>query len=131
MNAHPPAVAASDLTFGYGSTLVLSHVNFEIQEGETIGIIGPNGGGKTTLLKLIMGFLTPNKGEIRIFGQSQKQARELLAYVPQRLPFDKDFPDLCSGGGVSREIEWHGLVWGLEARRQRGRPSGLAPGGIE
>jgi len=107
----PAAVSASQLTFGYGPLPVLHGVNFEIGEGETIAIIGPNGGGKTTLLKLIMGFLRPDGGEIRIFGCPQKQARELLAYVPQRLPFDRDFPisvlEVVLTGRLNR-MSWYG-----------------------
>ncbi len=116
MISRPPAVAASRVVFGYGPLPVLYGVNFEIQDGETIGIIGPNGGGKTTLLKLIMGFLKPDAGEIRIFGWPQRQARELLAYVPQRLPFDRDFPisvlEVVLTGRLNR-MPWYG-AWRRE-----------------
>ncbi len=116
MTSRPIAISASRLTFSYGNIPVLHGVNFAISEGETIGIIGPNGGGKTTLLKLIMGFLTPDAGEIRIFQRPQKQARELMAYVPQRLPFDKDFPisvmEVVLTGRLNR-MPWYG-AWSSE-----------------
>ncbi len=117
----PPSIAisASQLSFSYGAIPVLHGVNFEIFEGETIGIIGPNGGGKTTLLKLIMGFLTPSAGEIQIFQRAQNQARELLAYVPQRLPFDKDFPisvrEVVLTGRLNR-MPWYG-TWSNEDKK--------------
>lgn len=60
--------------------------------GEFIGVIGPNGGGKTTLLKLLMGFLTPESGEIRLFGRSPISMRQAIGYVPQFSQTDREFP---------------------------------------
>lgn len=60
--------------------------------GEFIGVIGPNGGGKTTFLKLLMGFLIPTQGKIEIFGKTPEAARLKIGYVPQSLRYDKQFP---------------------------------------
>ncbi|MBB65510.1 MAG: zinc ABC transporter ATP-binding protein [Waddliaceae bacterium] len=71
---------------------ILKNVAFTVNAGEFVGIIGPNGGGKTTLLKLLLGFLRPCTGNIEIFGKSPKQARKEIAYIPQQLPMDRKFP---------------------------------------
>jgi zinc transport system ATP-binding protein len=81
-----------DLDFSYDKTAVLKEVNLTIAQGEFIGIFGPNGGGKTTFLQLLMGFLKPSKGSIRIFGKPPKCARGRIAYVPQINAFDRQFP---------------------------------------
>jgi zinc transport system ATP-binding protein len=87
-----PAVAASTLWFSYENTNVLQNAEFQIMHGEFIGIIGPNGGGKTTLLKLIMGFLAPQKGTLYVFGKPPIDERRRIGYVPQVNQTDRDFP---------------------------------------
>lgn len=87
-----PAVKVEDLSFRYGTELVLDQVNFEIARGDFVGIIGPNGGGKTTLLRILMGFLSPTHGSVKILGTAPKKAIASIGYVPQRLPFDSQFP---------------------------------------
>lgn len=86
------AIQANNLVFQYQETPILENASFEIQKGEFIGIFGPNGGGKTTLLKLIMGFLKPQKGSLKIFGESPELAREKIGYVPQIFDLDRQFP---------------------------------------
>ena len=86
------AIYASKLCFSYEKTTVLQEAAFQVSKGEFIGIIGPNGGGKTTLLKLIMGFLSPEKGSLHIFGQSPASERSRIGYVPQANQTDRDFP---------------------------------------
>ncbi len=78
--------------FRYDNVPTLDDVTFEVLDGEFVGIFGPNGGGKTTLLKLIMGMLKPQSGVIRLFGQPPKETRHLIGYVPQAMRFDRDFP---------------------------------------
>ncbi len=85
-------VELKDVCFRYGSIHVLQDVNFSIGRNKFVGIIGPNGGGKTTILKLILGLLEPSKGEIRVFGRKPKDARNFIGYVPQYAGFDRDFP---------------------------------------
>ncbi|MBS0626860.1 MAG: ABC transporter ATP-binding protein [Verrucomicrobia bacterium] len=86
------AISLENVSFGYDKTLILEHVNFSIQSGEFVGIFGPNGGGKTTLLKLLMGFIQPNRGKISLLGRSPKQSRIHIGYVPQATKIDKQFP---------------------------------------
>ena len=88
-----PVIEVNDLCFSYesGST-ILEDVNFAIPEGQSGCIVGPNGGGKSTLLKLLLGLLTPTAGRIRIFGVSPVEARSKIGYMPQYHKLDAAFP---------------------------------------
>jgi zinc transport system ATP-binding protein len=81
-----------DVTFSYLNQPVLVDVNLSLESGSFFSIVGPNGGGKTTLLKLILGLLKPQKGVIRVFGRSAFKARKLIGYVAQYTSFDEFFP---------------------------------------
>ncbi len=81
-----------DLNFAYGAVPVLEAVNLEIGAGEFLGIVGPNAGGKSTLLKLILGLLEPQSGRIRVLGHPPAAASRLIGYVPQYPSFPRDFP---------------------------------------
>ena len=104
------AIAASKLSFSYEKTAVLHNAEFQISQGEFIGIIGPNGGGKTTLLKLIMGFIEPQKGSLHIFGQPPERERRRMGYVPQANQTDRDFPitvlELVMLGCASNQVDY-------------------------
>jgi len=71
---------------------VLEEVNLTIYENDFISIIGPNGGGKTTLLKVILGLIKPKKGLVRIFEKKPEKVRNLIGYVPQHSTYERDFP---------------------------------------
>lgn len=100
-----------DLSFAYQDQLVLSDVTFQIEAGNFVGIIGPNGGGKTTLLKLLMGFLKPQKGSVKLFGQPPSMVQEAVGYVPQSVRFDREFPitvlELVLMGRLAH-LPWYG-----------------------
>ena len=81
-----------DMNFAYGAVPVLEAVNLEIGAGEFLGIVGPNAGGKSTLLKLILGLLEPQSGRIRVLGHPPAAASRLIGYVPQYPSFPRDFP---------------------------------------
>lgn len=91
MNA-PVVVSLERVSFTYAGVDVLRDVSFEFYEGDFVGIIGPNAGGKTTLLKLTLGLLRPDSGSIRVLGVSPDEARGLVGYVPQYAHFDRSFP---------------------------------------
>ena len=86
------AVELENLSFSFGSLSVLERVSLQIGNGEFVGIMGPNGGGKTTFLKLLMGFLMPVKGKVKVFGKEPVSARGRIGYVPQVSRTDRDFP---------------------------------------
>ncbi|WP_075883874.1 metal ABC transporter ATP-binding protein [Candidatus Protochlamydia sp. W-9] len=107
-----PIIKVDHLTFCYDNSTILSDISFEVNPGEFIGIIGPNGGGKTTLLKLIMGFLKPENGKIEVFGKNPiAQSFQQLAYVPQSIRFDREFPisvfEVVLSGLLS-QLPWYG-----------------------
>lgn len=81
-----------DLSYGYDESLVLENINLSYDERELLAIIGPNGGGKSTLLKLMLGILTPKIGEILIFDKSPSEVTKFIGYVPQFIPINKAFP---------------------------------------
>ena len=87
-----PVVRIRDLWFSYGGHPVLREVNLDIGHREFLAIIGPNGGGKTTLLKLMLGLFKPEKGAIRIFGKDPGEAAHRIGYVPQNVHVNKTFP---------------------------------------
>ncbi len=86
------AVELNEVSFSYNEQTVLKNVSLTIQAKDFVAIIGPNGGGKSTLLKIILGLLTPDEGEVKVFGRDPKKARELVGYLPQHSNFDPDFP---------------------------------------
>ena len=77
---------------GYEDDPVLEDINLSVWESDFIGLIGPNGGGKTTLIKVLLGLLPPQRGEVQVMGKPVEQGREHIGYVPQVVVFDRDFP---------------------------------------
>jgi len=89
------AIELEHLSFAYeGRRDVLSDVSLRLNQGERLGLIGPNGGGKTTLVKIILGLLSGYRGSVSVFGMNPKQARfkGLVGYVPQRCLAELSFP---------------------------------------
>lgn len=87
------ALSFSGVSFAFpGGGPVVEDVNLEVTEHEFLGLIGPNGGGKSTLLKLAAGLLRPDRGEVRVFGRPPAAARDEIGYVPQFAGFARDFP---------------------------------------
>lgn len=85
----------SNVFFSYGGHTVLENVNLEVKSGDFVGMIGPNGSGKTTIIKLILGLIKPDSGEVRLFGLSpdKRESRSKVGFVPQKATnFDNNFP---------------------------------------
>lgn len=105
------AIDVHNLSFAYSNQLVLDDISFSVVEGEFVGIFGPNGGGKTTLLAHLLGFLKPDRGNIRIFGNQPHLARSKMGWVPQNFYFDRHFPisveEVVLGGRLSH-LNWYG-----------------------
>lgn len=107
----PKAIEVKDLTVRYGDYIALEEVNLTVYERDFFGIMGPNGGGKTTLLKAILGLIKPVKGSITLFGQSLYDVRPSIGYVPQFGTFDREFPisvwETVLTGRLSRRGVFH------------------------
>jgi zinc transport system ATP-binding protein len=76
----------------YGEHIVLKDITLCVEENDFLGIIGPNGGGKTTLLKTITGEITPLRGSVRVFGKHPSKAKSAIGYVPQYSHNIEGFP---------------------------------------
>jgi zinc transport system ATP-binding protein len=85
-------VRLEDVWVHYDSVPALEGVSLSIDQDDFLGIIGPNGGGKTTLLKVILGLVKPNRGKATILGDTLERGRKFIGYVPQYSLFDRDFP---------------------------------------
>ncbi len=85
-------IRCENLDFSYHGDPVLTDVSFEVKPLDFVSVVGPNGGGKTTLLRLILGLLKPQRGIVRVLGRSPEQVRPMVGYVPQHFIFDMRFP---------------------------------------
>ncbi len=102
-----PAVELRDVWFAYGEVPVLEGVDLVVEPRDYLAVLGPNGGGKTTLVKLVLGLLRPARGQVRVLGGDPPSARGRVGYVPQRVQFDLDFPirvrDVVRMGRLGRD----------------------------
>lgn len=89
---HHVAVRFSEVSFAHKEVEVLRAASFHVHEGEFVALIGPNGSGKTTILRLILGLARPDAGSIEVFGTRPDLARGSVGYVPQSMSFDQAFP---------------------------------------
>ena len=85
-------IEIQNLTFSYNSQPVLREVNLTVNRGDFVAMIGPNGGGKTTLLKLMLGLLKAESGAVRIFGKPPQDISHRIGYVPQDVHINQNFP---------------------------------------
>lgn len=85
-------IEVRDIWFSYNGYPVLEDISFTVTENDFLAVIGPNGGGKTTLLKLILGRIKPDHGTIRVFDTKPVDAAHRIGYVPQDISPNKDFP---------------------------------------
>lgn len=90
--AYQEVVKLEDVWVFYDGMPALEGVNLSINQGDFLGIIGPNGGGKTTLLKVILGLVKPSRGKVKVLGTSPDRGRRSVGYVSQYSLFDRDFP---------------------------------------
>jgi zinc transport system ATP-binding protein len=86
------AVEVKNVTVTLGHQRVLDDVTFAVPRGEYVALIGPNGGGKTTLLRVLLGLVRPQQGSVRVFGAGPEEVRGRVGYVPQHARFDLGFP---------------------------------------
>ena len=103
-------IQIQNVWFAYNGKTVLQDVSLDIQRGDFIAMIGPNGGGKTTLLKLMLGLLKPDQGSIKVLGDPTEKASHHIGYVPQDVHFNRSFPitaiDVVLMGKLRPDKRW-------------------------
>ena len=85
-------IQIENVGFSYGPVSVLEKANVTLGGREFVSIVGPNGGGKTTLLKIILGLLEPQTGTVKVFGKPPEAGRKWIGYLPQHASLDSKFP---------------------------------------
>lgn len=85
-------IELKDIVAGYGDEVILKNVNFSVAENDFIGVIGPNGGGKTTLVKVMLGLLKPMSGKVITHQNGDASNRRMIGYLPQISKTDQKFP---------------------------------------
>ncbi|MBM4240065.1 MAG: ABC transporter ATP-binding protein [Euryarchaeota archaeon] len=85
-------VRLKDVFLNLNRIPILEGISFSIEKNDFLAVIGPNGGGKSTLLKIILGLIRPDSGEVKVFGRKPEEARNLIGYLPQHSFFDLNFP---------------------------------------
>lgn len=98
----------SSVFAGYNDEVILKDISFEIYDDDFIGIIGPNGGGKTTLLNVILGLIKPYKGTINFYNDIRSERKNKIGYLPQLNKIDKKFPITV------QEVVLSGLIYGTD-----------------
>ncbi len=106
------ALQIKDLTVNYGTHTALKGISFDLDEGSFLSIVGPNGGGKSTLIKVILGLVKPGSGTIKVFGNDPCDIpASWIGYVPQIKTLDRTFPaqplELVASGILAG---WPGLL---------------------
>lgn len=85
-------ISLSNISAAYGNKTVLTDINLNIYDKDFLGVIGPNGGGKTTLIKIILGLIKPTSGEVRFYDNCKDVQEITMGYLPQYNSIDKKFP---------------------------------------
>jgi zinc transport system ATP-binding protein len=104
--SYSAALKFSDVCFAYEREEVLHNIDLSVPEKSLVAVVGPNGGGKSTFLKLALGLLKPRRGAVHVFGNAPERRRRSIGYVAQHLRFDPEFPvsvlDVVLMGRVDR-----------------------------
>jgi zinc transport system ATP-binding protein len=139
-----PVVTLEDVSFDYDGVPVLEGVDLTVARREFLGLVGPNGGGKSTLLKIVLGLLEPSRGRVTVLGSPPAASGQRVGYVPQYPTFSRRFPisvrDCVALGRLGRSRAFGGFTAEDRARAARamaetevaelaGRPIGTLSGG--
>lgn len=115
----PPIVQAKNLSFFYSNQNVLDNVNLDIYPDDFLAIIGPNGGGKSTFLKIMLGLLKPKSGSMTVFGTTPEKGRNHIGYMPQFKAQTQHYPisvlDVVLMGCLSQKM----ITWYTKANKQK------------
>jgi len=103
-------IVLDNVSFTYGTKVVLDNISLSFKERDFVCFVGPNGGGKSTLLKIILGQLKPTKGKIEVFGKSARHSCHRIGYMPQHIHLDPKFPvtvlDIVLMGRLGSRFRW-------------------------
>lgn len=128
------AVELRGVSFSYNGSAVIEDASFVIPRGDFAGIVGPNGGGKTTLLKLMLGLLRPATGTVRVLGGPPERAARRVGYVPQGFQYDARLPvtvaDVVRMGHLGHEHSWLAGL-GASSSEVRAALEAVGLGGLE
>ncbi len=104
-------IVFEDVSFAYekGGPLVIDAASFTLKRCDSVCVIGPNGGGKSTLLKLMLGLVKPLSGTVRVLGTTPEEARKRIGYMPQHLNFDPKFPITALDLVLMGRLGWCGI----------------------
>lgn len=120
-----PAIEISDLWFAYNGVRVLDQVNLTLPAGDFLAVLGPNGGGKSTLLRLLLGLIKPGGGNIRVLGLPPGQAGGRIGFLPQFTEVSANFPITVLGAVLLGLVE-PGVAWLRgPAKRKRDREAAM------
>ena len=108
-----PVVRVRDLSVAFGNRVLWDGLGFDLAEGEFLAVLGPNGTGKTSLVRVLLGLLAPATGSVQVTGRPPLHARSRVGYVPQQRAFDRDLP--LRGLDLVR-LGLDGHRWGLGLR---------------
>ena len=105
----PPAIQFHDVCFAYDRQEVLHNVDLAVPDKSLVAVVGPNGGGKTTLVRLALGLLKPQRGIVRVFGDAPECRGRSTGYVAQHLHFDPAFPVSALDVVLMGRADRHGI----------------------
>lgn len=108
-----PVIRLQGVSFRYDGPAVLENIDLEVADGEFLGVVGPNAGGKSTLLKLILGLLVPNSGRVSVLGLPPRRGSRMVGYVPQHPSFRRDFPISVGDAVLLGRLGCGGARWWL------------------
>ncbi len=112
------AVVVRDLHYRYGEHIALDGVSFEVAEGEIFGVLGPNGGGKTTLFRILATLARPHRGRVELLGRDAASSR---AWLRERIGVVFQSPSVDIKLSVNENLHYHGMLLGLRGARLRER----------
>ncbi|HUZ83487.1 MAG TPA: metal ABC transporter ATP-binding protein [Gaiellales bacterium] len=110
------AVSVRGVSLRFGSRVLWRDLSIDLGAGEFLAVLGPNGTGKTSLIRILLGLLDPGGGSVRLHGQLPSQGRSTVGYVPQQQSFDRDLP-LRGRDLVGLGLDGHRFGLGLHPRR--------------
>jgi zinc transport system ATP-binding protein len=125
------AISCEDLTVILRGRTILENVTFELEAGGFMGLIGPNGGGKSVLLRTIAGLMPPASGKVSIFGKTPHEGRSLIGWVPQFARFEQDMPVRVLNVVLTGLLRKNGGFFGYGAEQKNTALKVIADVGLE